>query len=130
MLSHAPFGRDGFFPPLCPSGSAAALRRQVDQRVARLSQLADGHPPSLSDELSHGVQLCWSNGDKLPSVIDHTCKEATSERASGPEEAGLFTTFTWVIMSNNSWKDAAPNGWVTFLAVEKGPWKYPQVFLH
>lgn len=66
--------------PSCPSGSAAALRRQVDERVACLSQLADGHPPSLPDELSHRVQLCWSNEDKLPSVIDHTCRKHIRER--------------------------------------------------
>lgn len=54
-------------------GSIAALWHQIDQRVAGLSQLADGHASSLSDELSHRLQLCWSNVDKLPSVIDHTC---------------------------------------------------------
>lgn len=36
-------------------GSIAALWHQIDQRVAGLSQLADGHASSLSDELSHRV---------------------------------------------------------------------------
>lgn len=64
---------------LCPSGSAAALGREIDQRVACLSQLADGHPPSLSDELSHRVQLGGSNGDKLPPVINHACEKHIRE---------------------------------------------------
>lgn len=37
----------------CLSGGAAALRHQVDQGVAGLSQFCDGHSPSLSDEPSH-----------------------------------------------------------------------------
>lgn len=58
--------------PLC-SGGAAALGCQVDELVAGLRQLRDGHAASLPDELGHGVQLLRRDGDELPPVVDHTC---------------------------------------------------------
>lgn len=57
---------------LC-SGGAAALGRQVDELVAGLRQLRDGHAASLADELGHRVQLLWRDGDELPPVVNHTC---------------------------------------------------------
>lgn len=67
----------GFFWGLL-SGSAAALRCQVDERVTGLSQLCDGHSSSLPDELSHGVQLLGSDGDKFPSVVNHSCRKRSN----------------------------------------------------
>lgn len=64
------------------SGSTATVRHQVDERVAGLSQLCDGHSASLPDELSHRVQLSWSDGDKLPSVINHTCRQQVNSQCS------------------------------------------------
>lgn len=86
---------------MCPSGSTAVLRCQIDQRVAGLSQLANGNSPSLSDELSNRVQLCWSNGDKLSSVIDHTC----GKQSVRPEEPNVFLTFTRNLLLFHTFKD-------------------------
>lgn len=55
------------------SGRAAALRRQVDEVVAGLRQLGDGHAAPLADELGHRVQLLRRDGDELPPVVNHTC---------------------------------------------------------
>lgn len=65
--------------PCCPSDGAAALRHQVDEGVAGLCQLSDGDSASLSDELSHRVQLLWSDEDELPSVVDHACSNTDSD---------------------------------------------------
>lgn len=65
------------------SGSVAYLRREVDEGVAGLGQLCDGHSASLSDELSHSIQLLWSDGDKLPSVIYHTCRKQRRDGKRG-----------------------------------------------
>lgn len=59
--------------PPSSSGSAAALGRQVDELVAGLCQLRDGHAASLPDELGHRVQLLRRDVDELPPVINHTC---------------------------------------------------------
>lgn len=61
------------------SGGTAALGRQVDEVVAGLCQLCDGHAAPLPDELGHGVELLGRDGDELPSVIDHTCGGRTSK---------------------------------------------------
>lgn len=60
----------GLLPP--HSGGAAALGRQVDEVVAGLRQLSDGHAAPLPDELGHGVQLPGRDGDELPPVVNHT----------------------------------------------------------
>lgn len=54
------------------SGGTAALGRQVDEVVAGLRQLCDGHAAPLPDELGHGVQLPGRDGDELPPVVNHT----------------------------------------------------------
>lgn len=102
MLSRTLFGRDS--DSLRPSDGAAALGRQIDQRVALLSQLADGHSASLPDEASHRVQLCWSDEDELPSVVNHTCRKHVRESQS--QDPALPSTLLWVIM--HAWKDASP----------------------
>lgn len=38
---------------MSPSGIASTLGHQVDEGVTGLSQLCDGNPASLFDELSH-----------------------------------------------------------------------------
>lgn len=81
-----------------PSGGAAALGHQVDQRVTGLGQLCDGHPASLSDELSHGVQLLRSDGDELPSVVDHSCggdaRHVRSREARAASSVPALVTLT------------------------------------
>ncbi len=77
------FGLGLFFSSLstvrCPSG-CAGFGYQVDQRVTGLSKFCDGHAASLSDELSHWVQLLWCDGDELPSVVNHSCKKENNNK--------------------------------------------------
>jgi len=68
----------------CHSGSnGSAVRLEVDQGIACLGQLCDGDSSSLSDVLSHGSHLLWSDVDELSSVINHTYggKERTLKSA-------------------------------------------------
>lgn len=105
MLSRTLFGRDS--DSLRPSDGAAALGRQIDQRVALLSQLADGHSASLPDEASHRVQLCWSDEDELPSVVNHTCRKHI--RVS---ESGSSFTFNSPLGNNACMERCIPDGGV------------------
>jgi len=62
--------------PRRPSGGAQALGQQVDEGVAGLSQVRDGHPAPLPHEAGHGVQLLLGDGDELPPVVNHSWRQA------------------------------------------------------
>lgn len=51
---------------------SSAVRLEVDEGVAGLGQLCNGHSASLLDVLSHGCHLLCSDVDELPPVINHT----------------------------------------------------------